>query len=166
MIIRAKNRQCRCSSLTQSGTFTVTALDGVTTLTVGGIAVVTAGVAAGFPQSITTPLGSTLTITVNDGQLNSAPVTSVVNVVPVNDAPVVAAPIPAQSIVQDGSLSFTVPAGTFTDPDGDTLIEPGDEVFFLAATEHIRTVMTELRKMDQPVRRVMIAGGGQRRERG
>ncbi|WP_460057557.1 retention module-containing protein [Pseudomonas sp. S2_D06] len=50
-------------ALTQSGTFTVTALDGVTTLTVGGIAVVTAGVAAGFPQSITTPLGSTLTIT-------------------------------------------------------------------------------------------------------
>ncbi|POF38557.1 type I secretion target, partial [Pseudomonas laurylsulfativorans] len=51
------------SALTQNGTFTVTALDGVTTLTVGGIAVVTAGVAAGFPQSITTPLGSTLTIT-------------------------------------------------------------------------------------------------------
>ncbi len=51
------------SALTQSGTFTVTALDGVTTLTVGGIAVVTGGVAAGFPQSITTPLGSTLTIT-------------------------------------------------------------------------------------------------------
>ncbi len=45
-------------------------------------------------------------------------------------------------------------------PDGDTFIEPGDEVFFLAATEHIRVVMTELRKMDQPVRRVMIAGGG------
>ncbi|WP_414913242.1 retention module-containing protein, partial [Pseudomonas sp. IT-P258] len=44
-------------ALTQNGTFTVTALDGVTTLTVGGIAVVTAGVAAGFPQSITTPLG-------------------------------------------------------------------------------------------------------------
>jgi VCBS repeat-containing protein len=50
-------------ALTQNGTFTITALDGVTTLTVGGIAVVTAGVAAGFPQSITTPLGSTLTIT-------------------------------------------------------------------------------------------------------
>jgi trk system potassium uptake protein TrkA len=44
-------------------------------------------------------------------------------------------------------------------PDGDTLIEPGDEVFVLAATEHIRTVMTELRKMDKPVRRVMLAGG-------
>ncbi|WP_052960536.1 Ig-like domain-containing protein, partial [Pseudomonas fluorescens] len=50
-------------ALTQNGTFTVAALDGVTTLTVGGIAVVTAGVAAGFPQSISTPLGSTLTIT-------------------------------------------------------------------------------------------------------
>ncbi|MFJ4494213.1 retention module-containing protein [Pseudomonas atacamensis] len=51
------------TALTQNGTFTITALDGVTTLTVGGIAVVTNGVAAGFPQSITTPLGSTLTIT-------------------------------------------------------------------------------------------------------
>ncbi|MBV7556481.1 hypothetical protein KW841_29525, partial [Pseudomonas sp. PDM28] len=51
------------TALTQNGTFTVTALDGVITLTVGGIAVVTGGVAAGFPQSITTPLGSTLTIT-------------------------------------------------------------------------------------------------------
>ncbi|WP_442962705.1 VCBS domain-containing protein [Pseudomonas sp. Leaf48] len=51
------------NALTQNGTFTITALDGVTTLTVGGIAVVTNGVAAGFPQSTTTPLGSTLTIT-------------------------------------------------------------------------------------------------------
>ncbi|MBL0797790.1 retention module-containing protein, partial [Pseudomonas sp. B7] len=50
-------------ALTQSGTFTITALDGVTTLTIGGIAVVTNGVATGFPQSVTTPLGSTLIIT-------------------------------------------------------------------------------------------------------
>ncbi|AKA25990.1 retention module-containing protein [Pseudomonas chlororaphis] len=50
-------------ALTQSGTFTVTALDGVQTLTVGGINVVTGGVAAGFPQSVTTSLGNTLTIT-------------------------------------------------------------------------------------------------------
>ncbi|WP_308167132.1 putative Ig domain-containing protein [Candidatus Symbiopectobacterium endolongispinus] len=33
----------------------------------------------------------------------------------------VATPIPAQSIAQNGSLNFTVPAGTFTDPDDDTL---------------------------------------------
>jgi trk system potassium uptake protein TrkA len=45
-------------------------------------------------------------------------------------------------------------------PDGDTLIEDGDEVFCLAASNDIRQVMKELRRMDQPVRRVMIAGGG------
>lgn len=46
------------------------------------------------------------------------------------------------------------------DPDGDTIIEPGDEVFLVAASGHMRTVMRELRRMQQPVRRVMIAGGG------
>ncbi|MBA1377657.1 retention module-containing protein [Pseudomonas brassicacearum] len=50
-------------ALTQSGTFTVTALDGVQTLSVGGITVVSGGVTAGFPQSITTALGNTLTVT-------------------------------------------------------------------------------------------------------
>ncbi|MCP6695641.1 retention module-containing protein [Pseudomonas donghuensis] len=51
------------AALTQSGSFTVTALDGVQTLTVGGISVVSGGVASGFPQSATTALGNTLTIT-------------------------------------------------------------------------------------------------------
>ncbi len=50
-------------ALTQSGTFTITALDGVQNLSIGGISVVSGGVSAGLPQSITTPLGSTLTIT-------------------------------------------------------------------------------------------------------
>jgi trk/ktr system potassium uptake protein len=45
-------------------------------------------------------------------------------------------------------------------PDGDTVIEAGDEVFCLAASGHIREVMRELRRMDRPVKRVMIAGGG------
>jgi trk system potassium uptake protein TrkA len=45
-------------------------------------------------------------------------------------------------------------------PDGDTIIEAGDEVFCLAATGHIRQVMHELRRMDRPVKRVMVAGGG------
>jgi len=44
--------------------------------------------------------------------------------------------------------------------EGETMVQPGDEVFFLAATEHIRTVMSELRRMDRPVKRVMLAGGG------
>ena len=45
-------------------------------------------------------------------------------------------------------------------PVGDTVIEVDDEVFFVAASEHIRAVMGELRKLDRPVRRVMLAGGG------
>ncbi len=44
--------------------------------------------------------------------------------------------------------------------DGTTPIEPGDEVFVLAATEHIRTVLGALRQRDRPVKRLMIAGGG------
>jgi trk system potassium uptake protein TrkA len=45
-------------------------------------------------------------------------------------------------------------------PEGNTVIEAGDEVFCLAATENIRKVMRELRRQDKPVKRVMIAGGG------
>jgi trk system potassium uptake protein TrkA len=44
--------------------------------------------------------------------------------------------------------------------EGATVIEPGDEVFFLAASRNIRAVMRELRRMDKPVKRVIIAGGG------
>lgn len=45
-------------------------------------------------------------------------------------------------------------------PEGRTVIEAGDEVFFIAATENIRDAMRELRRMDKPIRRVMIGGGG------
>lgn len=45
-------------------------------------------------------------------------------------------------------------------PEGDTVIEAGDEVFLLAAAEHIRAVLRELRRMTTPVERIMIAGGG------
>ena len=45
-------------------------------------------------------------------------------------------------------------------PEGDTIIEAGDEVFCLAATEDIRQVMKELRRLDQPCKRMIIAGGG------
>ena len=45
-------------------------------------------------------------------------------------------------------------------PEGDTIIEMDDEVFFVAASKHIRAVMGELRKLDKPVKRIMLAGGG------
>jgi trk system potassium uptake protein TrkA len=44
--------------------------------------------------------------------------------------------------------------------EGDTLIRENDEVFFIAARNDIRTVMAEMRKLEPPVRRVVIAGGG------
>jgi trk system potassium uptake protein TrkA len=45
-------------------------------------------------------------------------------------------------------------------PDGDTVVEEGDEVFFLAARKDARTVLREMRKLDEPARKVVIAGGG------
>ena len=45
-------------------------------------------------------------------------------------------------------------------PEGDTIIEAEDEVFFVAAAEHIPKIIAELRRHDKPVKRVMIAGGG------
>ena len=45
-------------------------------------------------------------------------------------------------------------------PTGSTVVEPEDEAFFIAASENIRAVTSELRKLDAPYKRVMIAGGG------
>ncbi|MFM7066580.1 MAG: Trk system potassium transporter TrkA, partial [Gammaproteobacteria bacterium] len=44
--------------------------------------------------------------------------------------------------------------------DGDTVVEPDDEVFFVAATADIKAMMRELRRNEEPLKRVMIAGGG------
>jgi trk system potassium uptake protein TrkA len=45
-------------------------------------------------------------------------------------------------------------------PDGHRVIEADDEVFFIAARKDIRAVMSELRKRDKPIKRIMLAGGG------
>ena len=45
-------------------------------------------------------------------------------------------------------------------PDGHQVIEADDEVFFIAAKKDIRAVMSELRKLDKPIKRIMLAGGG------
>lgn len=45
-------------------------------------------------------------------------------------------------------------------PSGTTVIEADDEVFCIAASEHINAVMAELRHVERPFKRVMIAGGG------
>ncbi|MAZ38901.1 MAG: Trk system potassium transporter TrkA [Legionellales bacterium] len=43
---------------------------------------------------------------------------------------------------------------------GETLIEIGDEVFFIAARQYIKEIMASLRRIDSPYKRIMIAGGG------
>ena len=45
-------------------------------------------------------------------------------------------------------------------PSAECVIEVGDEVFFLAAREHIPTVISEMRKLEKPNKRIMLAGGG------
>lgn len=45
-------------------------------------------------------------------------------------------------------------------PMGDTVIQADDEVFFIAASKDIRAVMGELRRLEKPYKRIMLAGGG------
>jgi len=45
-------------------------------------------------------------------------------------------------------------------PKGDAVIQQGDEVFFIADRKDIRVFMSEMRRLEDPVRRVVIAGGG------
>jgi trk system potassium uptake protein TrkA len=43
---------------------------------------------------------------------------------------------------------------------GDATIETGDEVFFVAPREEVRRVLEELGKLEAPIKRIIIAGGG------
>ena len=45
-------------------------------------------------------------------------------------------------------------------PSGTTIIEANDEIFVVASSQHIRAVVSELRSVDRPYKRIMIAGGG------
>jgi VCBS repeat-containing protein len=57
----------------------------------------------------------------SDGSLNSTPATVSVTVNAVNDAPIVATLLADQSSAEDTAVSFTLPAGSFTDVDNATL---------------------------------------------
>ncbi|PCH61513.1 MAG: Trk system potassium transporter TrkA [Gammaproteobacteria bacterium] len=45
-------------------------------------------------------------------------------------------------------------------PEGGTIIEVDDEVFFIAAVKNIRPIINQLRGVDRSNKRIMIAGGG------
>ena len=60
----------------------------------------------------------------------------------------------------EGRIAAIYREGKSMLPKGDTTIEEGDEVFFIADRKDIRVFMSEMRRLDEPVRRVVIAGGG------
>ncbi|HEX7116842.1 MAG TPA: Trk system potassium transporter TrkA [Steroidobacter sp.] len=61
---------------------------------------------------------------------------------------------------RDARVAAIYRGGQSIKPEGHTVIEHGDEVFFIAAREDIRLVMNEMQKLEDPVRRIVIAGGG------
>jgi len=44
--------------------------------------------------------------------------------------------------------------------DGEAVIEEHDEIFFVAAREDLRKMLAEMRRAEPPIRRLVIAGGG------
>jgi trk system potassium uptake protein TrkA len=60
----------------------------------------------------------------------------------------------------DARVAAIYRRGQAIQPEGDTIIEADDEVFFIAATKNIRAVMSELREREKPFKRLMFAGGG------
>ncbi len=60
----------------------------------------------------------------------------------------------------EGRIAAIYRRGKATLPTGDTVIQEGDEVFFIADRKDIRVFMSEIRRLEDPVRRVVIAGGG------
>ena len=60
----------------------------------------------------------------------------------------------------EGRIAAIYRQGKAMLPDGDTVIQEGDEVFFIADRQDLRVFMSEMRRLEDPVRRVVIAGGG------
>lgn len=60
----------------------------------------------------------------------------------------------------DARIAAIYRQGQLVLPDGDTVIEKDDTVFFLAARRHLRTVMKEMRPLGNPIHRIILAGGG------
>ncbi|MCB1626132.1 MAG: Trk system potassium transporter TrkA [Xanthomonadales bacterium] len=50
--------------------------------------------------------------------------------------------------------------GRSISPEGSTVLEEDDDVFFLSDKKNLRAMMAELRRAEKPARRIMLAGGG------
>ena len=60
----------------------------------------------------------------------------------------------------EGRIAAIYRSGKALLPDGETVIQENDEVFFIVDRKDIRVFMSEMRRLEDPVRRVVIAGGG------
>jgi trk system potassium uptake protein len=60
----------------------------------------------------------------------------------------------------DARIAAIYRNGRFIEPDGETMIEEGDEIFFVAARDNIQRMMKEITRAEEKVRKVVIAGGG------
>lgn len=70
----------------------------------------------------------------------------------------------AEICEQPGAIEYRVVSifrgGAAIIPKGDTIIENSDELFIIGAPKHIKTLLKTIRQKEKPVKRVMIAGGG------
>jgi trk system potassium uptake protein TrkA len=60
----------------------------------------------------------------------------------------------------DARIAAIYRNGRFVPPEGETVVEENDEIFFVAARDHIQRMMNEITRAEGRVRKVMIAGGG------
>lgn len=68
--------------------------------------------------------------------------------------------LPKHTPGTDSRVAAIYRRGRAITPKGHTVIEAGDEVFFIAARGDIRVVIRELRRLDKRNKRIIIAGGG------
>ncbi len=60
----------------------------------------------------------------------------------------------------EGRIAAVYRDGMALDADDDTVVREGDEVFFISARKSTNAFLNEMRTLENPVRRVFIAGGG------
>ena len=60
----------------------------------------------------------------------------------------------------DARIAAIYRDGRFVEPEGETVVQEGDEIFFVAARDHIQRMMNEITRAEEKVRKVVIAGGG------
>ncbi|UJS25323.1 Trk system potassium transporter TrkA [Thiothrix winogradskyi] len=86
-----------------------------------------------------------------------------VGVKALHDGPLIGSPLKAMREHMPGveaRVAAIFRKGKPINPTEATVVEVNDEIFFIASPKHIRAIISELRKLDKPYKRIMLAGGG------